>query len=180
MLFVIRHSEDTSESTFTHDGKLTKKGRQLARTKGRFLIEKYGLPTAVYYSPFRRTTETMNLMLPTRDNAIPTIEVSRYFSSRERKNPDISHETKKARVSTQENHTEFRKRVAKFIYRRFLKLKGSDVVWIITHSTVYKHISRIFNVKIPSYIEPTDHFVLAANKQYGEWCSRCLAFHGEH
>lgn len=163
MLFIIRHSEDSPETTHRYDNRLTENGRKMARRKGERLVDKYGIPSVIYCSPFRRTKETVEEMLKMipekyhkKIKIVYTKELGRFFSSQERKNPDIAKSTKKSGVPTNENGTEFRQRVSNFA--QFLLEHHKDDVWIVTHSTVYKQLARNFLATIPEYIEPVGHF----------------------
>lgn len=181
MMVVIRHSEDSSETTYRHDSQLTRKGREIAKNRGKTLIKKYGLPKAIYCSPFRRTKETLHLMLSEYSKFPCRIEfangLSRYFSERERRSPDIANETMQAHVPLTENNREFQSRVRHFSWSILQSLRAGDVVWLITHSTVYKSIARIFEIEIPEYIKPNDYFSVRASNSYKKWCSRCKVYH---
>lgn len=181
-MIVIRHSEDSSETTYRHDTQLTVRGQELARQKGDRLIQKYGLPKVVYCSPFRRTKETLKLMFSAYQTFPMKVEyttgLSRYFSARERKAPDVAGETLRAKIPLQENNSQFHKRVRKFAWSVLQSLENKkDVVWLITHSTVYKHIARIFDVEIPEFIKPVGNFTVIAKNNYQGWCNKCGVFH---
>lgn len=179
MLTIIRHSEDSNDATFRHDARLTPNGREIAKIKGQTLILKYGIPNLVYCSPFRRTRETLLLMIGDKLSSSKvsyTNGLSRYFSSKERRHPEVAEETRKSKVPTSEMYSQFQRRVRKFIIKVYNNLKPGDNIWLITHSTVYKVISRLFKIRIDDYINPTDHFSISLSDGY-KWCQECKLFH---
>lgn len=178
MMLIIRHSEDSSESTYRHDSQLTKKGREIAKMRGRALIKKFGVPNLIYCSPFRRTKETLKLMLGANSTRIEyTTGLSRYFSERERRDPDVASETLDAQIPLDEDNREFKVRVRQFAWNVLQSIQPGEIVWCITHSTVYKTIARIFEVEIPAYIKPNDHFIVYDSSSYKKWCPRCKVYH---
>lgn len=151
MIIFIRHSNDEGDDpTFIHDPNLTREGKELAKRKGRRIIEKYGQPEEVFCSPFRRTRQTLKYML--RGSAKPKItydgRLSRYFSSNEKRNPDVSGETiERCKVPIYETPRDFSNRVREIILDLEKINHEKKVYWCITHALVYKKIAEHYNVK---------------------------------
>ena len=64
MIIYIRHAHDNEKhAKHKHDHRLTKKGKYQAKKLIHPLIEKYGYPTKIYFSPFIRCRETVSKMI---------------------------------------------------------------------------------------------------------------------
>ena len=166
MLIFIRHSDDQDDDpTHALDPKLTKEGKHLAYKEGKALIERYGLPTIIYCSPFRRTKETLEYMLRKRSTSNMAIiydnRLSRYFSSKEKKHPDIDRSTKKADVPIFESYGDFKERARDLTHALDVYIGGKEIVWCITHSSFYKKIASIYKAPIPDHIPFMHHFQIS-------------------
>lgn len=170
-ILYIRHSSDDGVCTRAHDCDLTHEGKELAKKIGKKLISKYGLPSVIYVSPFHRTLQTVNAMLDG-SSSIPIIKenkLSRYFSSREKQNPQLYPDTMQEKIPIQDSYSDFKKRIRHFD-ANLTQRKQRGVIWCVTHSTVYKQLASLNEKKIPSYI-PFMHYTTL------KWCDDCLEYH---
>ena len=192
MLVYIRHSEDTVEDpTHEHDPKLTKEGRSIAYEQGVQLLKKYGPPDIVYCSPFRRTRETLDYMfrdLSSRERARIKIiydpRAARHFKHEEQDNPDVARITIKSNIPIYESRKSYRSRANRFALKLSQKAASGQEIWCITHTTVYKRLARIYEVKIPRIIPYMHYFVIHSNiesessvESKQTWCDRCRTYH---
>lgn len=179
MLIYVRHSDDeVDEATYRHDPKLTDDGQDLARAKGKKILERYGIPSVVFCSPFRRTKETLAHMLSNLSKTQrETIKIvydsnqSRFFSSKDKKRPDIARGTKAAKVPIYEDYDEFTERVHSAATALEKHITEEPVVWVITHTTVYKIVSKRYKVSIPKRIPfmhsfPLNRYCKGCDKYY--------------
>lgn len=162
----IRHSDDNgSDPSHHHDPKVTRRGKKKAENAAYELIRMYGEPSVIFCSPFRRTLETSKRMKKM-CNLPPEIYIdnnlSRYFSKKEKKNPDISSKTRKYDVPIYESWNDFEERINKHIQMLIHSgyKKSEDVVWVVSHALVYKHVARVYGVDIPIIIPFLEHFVV--------------------
>lgn len=168
VVIYIRHSNDSKrnqESSILHrdDLKITPEGRKLARKMGKRLIKMYGHPDIIYLSPFMRAKETLKEMAKNFEHK-PKIyydnRLSRYFSSREKKDPSCFTETFNHDIPIYENWDEFKMRVQKNLVsmRDNGHIKSRKIVWCITHALPFIQISRICRIRIPKDIPFMYHF----------------------
>lgn len=167
----VRHSADMAveDSTHVHDARLTRPGKELATKKGKKLIRRYGLPKIVFCSPFRRTKETLEAMLKdvsrTERNKIQIIfdpDLSRYFTREEKRHASVDDETNEAKIPIYETLLEFGQRVQRVVKNMEKYLSSPENIWVVTHTTVYKRLSRAYNVTLPDYI-PFNHMFSLGN-----------------
>lgn len=182
MIIIIRHSDDESDGcSQEHDCQLAKNGRFLAYKVGKKLIDEHGLPDQIYVSPFRRTIQTMKYMLyKTNTQNIEIIEdkrLSRYFTSKEKRNPIIDRTTRNKDIPIYESFNEFKERIADFnfdiIDNAADATDGNDkIIWIITHVVVYKRLYQyITNGKeLKGHIPFMDHYSF-------DYCEDCDRYH---
>lgn len=178
MLIYIRHSDDeVSDPTHIHDPKLTDSGKRLAYKVGKNLIQKYGKPDLVFCSPFRRTKQTLKYMLRKTDTEdikfVYDIDLSRYFSNREKKNPSVDSSTLTKDIPIYESRSDFHKRTEKLADKMHAYVDRKEVIWCITHTTVYKRMAKIYEVELPDYIPFMHHFELNEGKE----CKKCGKIH---
>lgn len=166
VLIYIRHSDDSKkyQEGIYHrdDAKITKRGRMLAQKISNELINKYGHPDIIYLSPFMRTKQTLEEM---KKKFKKNVEIkydnrlSRYFSSKEKKNPSCFTETFNHDVPIYENWDQFRLRVNKnfkqMLHRKYTE--SDKVVWCITHALPFKQIAEMNERRIPLMI-PFMHY----------------------
>lgn len=168
MLIYIRHSEETlDDPTHEHDPKLTSEGQDLAYKKGVRLLQKYGLPDIIYCSPFRRTRETLDHMLRdlsertrARIQIVYDPDSARHFKHSEQDNPDVARTTMKCDIPIYEDRKEFRSRVKKLALKLGRVIEPGQVIWCVTHTTVYKRLARLYEVNIPRIIPHMHYFII--------------------
>lgn len=181
MLIYIRHSKEeaNNDATHAHDPKLTRDGRSLAIRKGVKLLSKYGIPRIIYCSPFRRTRQTLEYMLSELSKAqkdsiqiIYDVDLARYFSNEEKSHPDIDPVTEQMSLPIQESYHEFSNRIRKATLKYDKHLDDKEVIWCITHTTVYKRLAKIYNIEIPAHIPFVHSFTLQKR-----FCVKCNKNH---
>lgn len=163
----IRHGDDSySDPTREHDRRLTSSGYGEAKEKTLWLVEKYGYPTRIYTSPFKRAVQTVKAMervIKKRGHNVEVIKdwkLSRYFSSREKENPQVYDETARAGAPIQESWEEFQRRCRSHMrgLKRDGTYRGKEIVWCITHALVLKEVARKYGVTLPEHIPFLHHF----------------------
>ena len=163
-IIYIRHGED-KRGDYKYDEKLTSRGKRDAKKVAKELIDTYGIPDAIYCSPFYRTRQTRHQMLKVigehTDREIVKVtdhRLSRYFTDSEKKNPDIRSDTRKKKVPIYESWDDFKERV----YEHVDEMENSDheVIWCIGHTLIIKHVAKYKNIKRSSHIEYLDKVVL--------------------
>jgi broad specificity phosphatase PhoE len=168
VLIYVRHSkDDDSDPTHRNDPHLTSEGKTLAYKRGRKLISKHGLPQIIYCSPFQRTRETLRYMLYHVDrDQLATIKIiydtnlSRFFPNKEKVDASVAETTGKAALPIYETRSDFADRVATMADNMNHWINSDKIVWCITHTTVYKRLSKIYDIEIPKYIPYMHSFAL--------------------
>lgn len=166
MIIFIRHADDDgSDPIYSHDPKITRRGLKKAKDIAFQLIERYGCPDIIFCSPFRRTIQTSKSMKKLCDDYTKIYvdnNLSRYFCKREKANPQVDPGTQKYDAPIYESWNDFEDRINKHL--RMLKKEDfaerEEVVWCITHALVYKHVAKVYGIKIPTYIPFMHHFCL--------------------
>lgn len=170
MLIYIRHSHDEGHNQGPrHDHDITKKGKSLAKEVGKKLLDKYGLPTIIFCSPFLRTRKTLKYILKNLDendikslNIIYDNNLARYFSKREQEDPSVLPETLKFDIPIQESNSDFHQRVDEHIAetKKQNYLSSDRVYWVITHALIYKRVAKHYEITIPERIPFMHYFKL--------------------
>lgn len=154
----IRHSCDEGEASHKHDGHINSSGKKAAKEFARSLIKKHGVPHAIYCSPFQRCRETLESM-KTEFSKEPKIvmdtNLSRYFSSREKKKPSVDVSTIGYGPNIHEDWDEFKKRCKDHVKRmeKHKYYERKEIVWVLTHALVLKQVAPVFEVKLPEWME---------------------------
>ncbi|AGO83769.1 PGAM Histidine phosphase domain containing protein [Pandoravirus salinus] len=173
LLLYIRHGDDHHDARREarypkHDHPLNREGKARAARMARNLVERYGAPTVVYCSPFKRARQTADIMmhaLDDADRARITIDpgLSRYFSRREQRRPSVGSDTHEAGPPPiRERNGEFgrrcRRQYKRVVARHFFepdgdRVKRNDgkrpVVWCITHALVMRRVAERVGVVVP-------------------------------
>jgi len=164
-IIYLRHGEDT-RSTHKYDEKLTEAGKEGARNLAKKLIETYGIPDAIYCSPFYRTRQTRRQMLKVineyTDKKIKNItdpRLSRYFTSSQERNPDIRRDTRKKKAPIHESWNDFKRRVKKQL-RDMEKKDKYNVIWCIGHTLIIKYVARFKDIDRSDHIKYLDTVVI--------------------
>ena len=153
MCIILRHGNDECKTNYKHDPHLKHcnhcKNDIIITTEE--LIKKYGYPNKIYCSPFTRVRETVDLMhkvFKKRHVHVDIIiepKLSRYFTSAEKKNPGVRHNTLKYNPPIYESSDAFKNRVNQIEY----KLKHQNV-WVITHYLVMRQIALNNHIHLPN------------------------------
>ena len=164
-IIYLRHGEDRP-SKHLYDEKLTEEGKAAAQLLAKELIETYGVPDAIYCSPFYRTRQTRKEMLKTigtiTDKKIVKVSdprLSRYFTSYQAENPDIRSDTWKHNVPIYESWHQFKKRVKKQL-KHMEQKEEYQVIWCIGHTLIVKYIARFREIERSDYIDYLDKVVI--------------------
>ena len=146
MIILIRHSHDRVKGSVrhAHDTDITEKGVAMAQKKARKLVRRYGRPSMILCSPFRRTRETMTVMADEisisgkRQYIDPRL--GRIFADDERKQPKMAASTQAYGVNADEGRRRFRARVDNFVRDIDQYIDTEEVVWVITHAIVFNSV----------------------------------------
>jgi len=189
MIIYLRHANDSDDNdkknrhNYKHDNHITKKGKEDAKEMTHKLIEKYGYPTKIYYSPFLRCRETLTVMMKELlykktgyihdfclhctsvndyDNIVNLVcdsNLSRYFTKSDRKKPRVSKSTLRFGIPIHEKKTGLYERLDNHI--KFIKKEDSkETIWCITHAVIYKKIADKFKIETPDHIEFLEYFIV--------------------
>ncbi len=164
-LIYIRHGNDR-RGDHKYDQVLSQKGKENAKEKAKELIEKYGIPDAIYCSPYYRTRQTRSQMLKVisthTDRKIKKAidyRLSRFFTKRQSKNPDIRRDTKR-KAPIYETWRDFTSRVKKQLNHMESKKEKYNVIWCIGHTLILTNIIKLKNLERSKHIEYLDTIVL--------------------
>jgi len=143
----VRHGDDTPDK-HKYDEKLTKEGKEKCKVLTDKLIEEYGLPDIIYYSPFHRTRQTKKIMLNhihkkhnIKVKSVCDYRLSRFFTKKQRLNPDVRSDTLAKGAPVNESWEEFKHRVKKQL--RDMETKRTEkVIWCITHTLVLSYVIK--------------------------------------
>jgi broad specificity phosphatase PhoE len=166
VVIYIRHGKD-KRGKYKYDEKLTKIGKFQSKQLAYELIEKYGIPDAIYCSPFYRTRQTRRQMLKViskyTDKKIVNKtdpRLGRFFTKSQMKDPDIRSDTMKKKAQIYETWDEFKKRVYRQLRDMENKTKKYPVIWCIGHTLIIKRVAKYKNINRPSHIEYSDTVIL--------------------
>ena len=169
MIIYIRHANDNEKyPKHKHDNKITKKGKYDAKKISHKLVEQYGYPTKIYFSPFQRCRQTVAAIVselylkktgikkhfcfkcandekevPNKINIelICDSRLSRYFTSSDRKKPSVSSSTLKLGVPINEKKNGLIQRIDNYVESIKKEDHKNEVIWCITHGIIYKKIA---------------------------------------
>jgi broad specificity phosphatase PhoE len=141
---------------------LTQTGKKIAYKTGSKLIEKYGVPDQIYYSPFKRTSQTLDYMLKSLSSRkiekivfVEDYKLCRYSTNKHR--PNVATEIVD-NIPYNESRTAFINRITKFA--KNLENNNNEIIWCITHTSVYIPLAKIYHVRIPAYVSYNDYFIV--------------------
>lgn len=160
----IRHGKDTPDE-HKYDERLSNSGKEDIRVLTEKLIEEHGIPEIIYYSPFHRTRQTTKIILKEiksnhniKVKSVCDWRLSRYFTERQRKNPDIRKDTRSKGAPLNETWSEFKKRALKQL--EDMESSEEKVIWCITHTLVLSCIIKKKNIDHPYNIPYLDTIVI--------------------
>jgi broad specificity phosphatase PhoE len=159
-MLYIRHGEDI-EGRYKNDWKLTQNGKEEIKKRTLELIEIYGIPDIIYYSPLYRTRQTAKLMVQVIEEktnikvkAKMDVNLGRFFSYREKDFPNIRESTLNKGIIINETWKQFRYRVKKQFIK---KLNDNRKIWNITHSLVLLRVASLKNIDINPRVKFLDY-----------------------
>lgn len=167
VILYIRHAKDRT-SSHKHDEKLTEEGKQEAYNVALNLLEKYGIPDIIYYSPYHRAKKTLKYMMKAiskyrkmnntnssnkKAEIIIDPRLGRFFTKKERRNPELRDNTIKRGAIIHETWEDFETRIENQVN----EISNSDTnIWNITHTLVLLKLSRYKNIDFHSHVEYLD------------------------
>lgn len=162
VVIYIRHAEkeysNNSAKINSHyrlDPAITEKGIKESRKLCQKLIDMYGLPEIIYYSPFLRCRQTLGSFLEqlkemnydtSQIKLIPNSEITEYLGNQKILDWDfdVTEETKNLdRNSHPETYKTFSLRVENHYQK--IKNNGNKQIWIITHGIILSKITQLIN-----------------------------------
>lgn len=158
----IRHAKDKKDRC-EHDERLTEEAKEDVKEFTKKLIEENGFPDIIYYSPYYRTRQTTKYMLKQikRMDESKKVKISiepklgRFFTSKERKNPDIHESTQRRNPIIHEDKKGFHARIKKHL--KSVSKKGQDkVIWNVTHTLVLLRVASLLNIERDPHVEYLD------------------------
>jgi len=171
VLIYIRHCRDESEdsATFTHDAKITKRGKRECQKATLDLVEKYGVPRTIVTSPFLRARQTSKIMKDiikkTKGAKVKIIvdrSLGRFFTHEQRVKPEIRPETVTYNPIIDKSPREMIKRIKKHLRKVISKdyHKRSEVFWCISHGVIIKKLVEALGQKAPEQVEFLESFLI--------------------
>ena len=156
----IRHADKNysngESEIYKHDPGITKNGVESSKNVANCLIEKWGKPDIVVTSPYRRTRETVQIMLSVikeKDNIQVYIdpEISEYLGNHRDSPMDVTDDTMIYNPPHPESFKEMKNRVKRHhnhIVNYIDTIPDNKVIWIITHGLVIKQIASFIGLKM--------------------------------
>lgn len=165
-IIYMRHGEDQRDH-HKYDEVLTDRGKKGARHLAERLINEYGVPDVIYCSPFYRTRQTCKQILKvirylTRQRIKVKIDprLSRFFTEKQARNPDIRTDTMDKGPPIDETWEEFKERVEEQVDDMERKLDRYPLIWCIGHTLIIKRVAKIKNIEKDKFIEFCDTVIL--------------------
>lgn len=166
MIIYLRHASDNyNDPTFLHDQKIvpSKKNLEDINSVVRYLIKTYGSPSVILCSPFQRARDTLEFMkdmLVKETGGEIDVEIdprlSRYFTSKEKKEPSVRKDTLELEPPIFEKWDDFKERVVEhvdeMVEKGYLKSRHT-VVLVITHTLVIKEVAKYLKFDTPEHYE---------------------------
>ncbi len=151
MIILIRHAEDYH--TQSHNGLITKHGESSAKSVGKYLIEKYGVPDEVYITPFYRGKQTAKMLLTSiNTNSNIKIKTSKNLSRYTRDKANLS-----ITVPEYETKDDVKERTRHFLNKH--SHHQGKIFWCITHAIVVKYGAKILGLNPNKNIKFLDYYV---------------------
>jgi len=156
-LVYIRHADkeyvNGYSETYKHDPGITKHGADKSKHVSNKLIEKWGYPSIIVSSPYRRCRETAIIMKSMFKKDLKIIidkELSEYLGNHKNSPLDVTPETKIHHPPHPESFDDMKKRVNVHYNKmlQFSKHYKDKVVWLVTHGIIIKQIAHLNGVKI--------------------------------
>lgn len=166
-ILYIRHGEDKRKG-YKYDESLTRRGKRDVKEWTEELLDTYGTPDAIYFSPFYRTRQTKKIMLSVIKNLtnewVKEVEcdlrLSRYFTKSQKRNPDIKRSTEKYSPPIDETWKEFHQRIRDQL--KDMESSPYRLIWCVTHTLVLDHIIERKGIPHEYHIPYLDTLVISA------------------
>ena len=152
MIIYMRHGNDEqSHPRYKNDPGIRKESRGDIRRHARKLIQKYGVPDVVYFSPMVRGIETVQEMdLPSTAKISVLPELSRFFLKREINFTEIDPISLRRGVPLFETSDQFKKR-SDLIVKAIDQTHPGLTVWCITHALVMKRAAHYYRAQLSDH-----------------------------
>ena len=168
MIIYFRHGKDKNVG-YKHDERITKEGKIEIENFAVKMVEEYGLPDIICYSPLYRTRQTAKYIIRKIEEIKDDVNIKllldprlgRFFTGKERDNPDIHRSTYEKGPIIYESKNGFKKRVKKQL--QFCKKRRNEgkIIWNITHSLVILRVAELENIDRNSHVEYLDTVVIS-------------------
>ena len=162
MIVLIRHGNDEdTEQTHQHDWHLNANHYRDISKLGRKIKKRWGIPNYIVASKFRRALLTARLLRgEDRIKIHKSSKAGRYFTSKNKRNPDVAKETYKLGIIIEETKDEFKERLQR-LCDKLAREKDGQVIWVITHAYCFKRIARYFGYIPNQRIDFLEYLLIA-------------------
>jgi broad specificity phosphatase PhoE len=167
-IIYIRHGKDKKRDKYKYDPKLTDIGKEQTIELTKRLVKKYGYPDIICFSPFSRTRQTVKYMLRTIERLggrEPRLKLdrrlSRFFTRREKRNPDVSRKTIKYGAPIYETWDDFKDRVREQL--NDMERRREDVIWCVGHTLIIKRVAKYKGIDRDDYVKYSDTVIINNN-----------------
>lgn len=161
----IRHGKD-KKGKYDHDERLTEGAKEDIAIFTEKMVLEFGFPDIIYYSPYWRTRQTTKYILRKLNELKENDKyvkikceprLGRFFTGRERENPDVHRSTLKRNPILNETKREFHKRIEKHLKKVQYKSKNHNLnIWNITHTLVLLHAAELLSDERNPHVEYLD------------------------
>ena len=167
-ILFVRHGQD-KRGKYAHDERLTEDAKEDIAQFTEKMVLHFGFPDLIYYSPFMRTRETTKYILRKLKELKQENEkekyvkikcepkLGRFFTSYERREPDISDSTMRRNPIINDNKKQFHDRIKKILRKVQYKSKKHNLnIWNITHTLVLLHVAELNSIERNPHVEYLD------------------------
>lgn len=158
----IRHANKNysngESDLYKHDPGITDEGAESCKKVAECLIKKWGIPDIIIASPYRRTRETVQIMISSIDEKSKSniqvfidSEVSEYLGNHREFPIDVTDNTMVYNPPHPETFKEMKNRVRRHhnhINDYIERIDQEKVIWIITHGLIIKQIASFVGLKM--------------------------------
>lgn len=163
-LIYLRHGHDYRRSR-KHDERLTDEGKDESKQMVQNLIDEHGFPNLILHSPYYRCRQTAKIMQKVlsktyNKNIQRQVDpnLGRYFTRKQKRDPDIKRSTKRKGAIIDESWEEFKERVGDHLID-MEKYQG-QMIWLVTHSLVLIRVAKIKGVPYQDWVGYLDTLVI--------------------
>ena len=130
------------------------------------LVKDHGLPDLILHSPYYRCRQTAKIMKKTlekyHDHSIEREvdpRLGRYFTKKQKKNPDIKRSTRKKGAIIEETRVEFKEREGEQLTDNMEKYSEKNI-WLVTHSLVLIRVAKIKQIPYENWVGYLDNIII--------------------